>query len=186
MAALGSVNLSGEPKRLSIRHLGELDRTSADVPAESGERVADSGVARYVFANAAFRVPRKLTCAGEESWHWGRLFRGFWGAADQNCNTAQAPPDNQKNLIICEEVRENGATQDYITSTVIWNRNGQKQLAASHANIQFPKPSIEVKADWIQLSSIGFDCANLPASLRQSAAYRDLSTAIASQWSGFT
>ena len=76
----------------------------------------------------------------------GATVPGLLGAADQNCNTAQAPPDNQKKLIICEEVRENGATQDYITGTVMWNRNGQKQLAASHAKIQFPKPSIEVKA----------------------------------------
>jgi hypothetical protein len=98
----------------------------------------------------------------------GAIVPGLLGAPDQNCNTAQAPPDNQKNLIICEEVRENGATQDYITATVIWNRNGQKQLAASQADIQFPKPSIEIKADWIQLSSIGFDCANLPPGLSQS------------------
>ena len=98
----------------------------------------------------------------------GVIVPGLLGAPDQNCNAAQAPPDNQKNLIICEEVRESGATQDYIAATVLWNRNGQKQLAASHAEIQFPKPSIEVKADWIQLGSIGFDCANLPPSLSQS------------------
>jgi hypothetical protein len=98
----------------------------------------------------------------------GATVPGLLGAADQNCNTAQAPPDNQKNLIICEEVRINGSQQDYITGTTMWNRNGQKQLAAARANIRFPKPSVEVKADWIQLSSIGFDCANLPASLRQS------------------
>ncbi len=93
---------------------------------------------------------------------------GLLGAADQNCNAAQAPPDNQKKLIICEEVRLNGSTQDYITGTTMWNRNGQKQIAVSQGNIQFPRPSIEVKADWINLSSIGFDCANLPQSLRQS------------------
>ena len=93
---------------------------------------------------------------------------GLLGAADQNCNTAQAPPNNQKQLIICEEVRLNGSTQDYITGTAMWNRNGQKQIAISHGNIQFPKPSIEVKADWIKLSSIGFDCANLPPGLSQS------------------
>jgi hypothetical protein len=93
---------------------------------------------------------------------------GLLGAANQNCNAAQAPPDSQKNLIICEEVRENGATQDYITGATLWNRNGQKQLAASRADIQFPRPSIEVKADWINLSSIGLDCANLPQSLTKS------------------
>jgi hypothetical protein len=92
---------------------------------------------------------------------------GLLGAANQNCNAAQAPPDSQKNLIICEEVRENGATQDYSTGTAMWNRNGQKQIAASQGYIQFPQPSVEVKADWINLSSIGFDCANLPQSLTQ-------------------
>jgi hypothetical protein len=70
--------------------------------------------------------------------------------------------------MICEEVRLNGSQQDYITGTAIWNRNGQKQLAASHGDILFPQPSIEVKADWIELSSINFDCAHLPQSLTQS------------------
>jgi hypothetical protein len=93
---------------------------------------------------------------------------GLLGAADENCNTAQAPPDNQKKLVICEEVRLNGSTQDYITGTAMWNRNGQKQIAATQGTIQFPRPSIEVKADWIQLSTIGFDCSNLPKSLTQS------------------
>lgn len=115
----------------------------------------------------------------------GATVPGLLGAANQNCNTAQAPPDNQKNLIICEEVRLNGATQDQITGTVMWNRNGQKQLAAAHADIQFPKPSLEVKADWIQLSSIGFDCANLPQ-VSPKACISRRSTAIVSLWSEFT
>lgn len=93
---------------------------------------------------------------------------GLLGGADQNCNAAAAPPDNQKGLIICEEVRLNGSQQDYITGATIWNRNGQKQLAAARATIQFPQPSIEIKADWIKLSSINFDCANLPPGLTQS------------------
>lgn len=93
---------------------------------------------------------------------------GLLGAADQNCNAAAAPPDNQKGLIICEEVRLNGSQQDYITGSTLWNRNGQKQLAAARATIQFPQPSVEIKADWIKLSSINFDCANLPPTLTQS------------------
>ena len=93
---------------------------------------------------------------------------GLLGAANQNCNTAQAPPQNQPKLIICEEARLNGSAQDYITGTAMWNRNGQKQIAASQGVIQFPSPSIEIKADWIELSTIGFDCTNLPASLTQS------------------
>jgi hypothetical protein len=93
---------------------------------------------------------------------------GLLGAANENCNTAQAPPPSQPKLIICEEVRLNGSTQDYVTGTALWNRNGQKQIAASQGTIQFPRPSLEVKVDWIQLSTIGFDCANLPKSLTQS------------------
>ena len=69
MAALGSVNLSGEPKRLSIRHLGELDRTGADVPAESGEGVADSGVACSFFVGTAFATCKPAR-AGEKSRYW--------------------------------------------------------------------------------------------------------------------
>jgi hypothetical protein len=98
----------------------------------------------------------------------GVTIPGLLGAANQNCTTASAPPDNQKNLMICEEVRLNGSDQDYVTGVGIWNRPGQAKIAAARGTIQFPRPSIEVKADWIELSSIGFDCANLPQSLTQS------------------
>ncbi len=98
----------------------------------------------------------------------GATVPGLLGGADQNCNAAQAPPDNQKKLVICEEVRLNGSTQDYITGTTLWNRNGQKAIAAAHGDIQFPTPSLEIKADWISLSSIGLTCSTIPQSLRQS------------------
>jgi hypothetical protein len=87
---------------------------------------------------------------------------GLLGAPDITCNKAATPPANQPNLIICEEVRENGATEDYIAGTFLWNRFGQQQAALNRDNIQFPAASVEIKADWIQLSSIGLDCANLP------------------------
>jgi hypothetical protein len=93
---------------------------------------------------------------------------GLLGGADQNCNKAKAPPSNQPNLMICEEVRENGATEDYIAGKTFWNRAGQKQAAASHTLINFPAAAVEIKADWIQLSSIGIDCGNLPAGFSQS------------------
>src|SRR5262249_36581438 len=63
---------------------------------------------------------------------------GLLGAPDINCNKAQTPPDNQPNLIICEEVRENGAAEDYIAGTNLWNRFGQQQAAANRVDIQFP------------------------------------------------
>jgi hypothetical protein len=84
------------------------------------------------------------------------------GAPDTNCNPAGAPPPDQPKLIICEEVRENGTTEDYIAGTNLWNRFGQQQAAANRDNIQFPRPAVEIKADWIELSSIGYTCSNLP------------------------
>jgi hypothetical protein len=70
--------------------------------------------------------------------------------------------------MICEEVRENGATEDYIAGKSFWNRAGQQEAAASHTRIQFPAASVEIKADWIPLSTIGLDCGNLPAGFSQS------------------
>jgi hypothetical protein len=92
----------------------------------------------------------------------GTVVPGLLGAPDTNCNKAGAPPPNQPNLIICEEVRENGATEDYIAGTNLWNRFGQQQAAADQVDIQFPRSSVEIKSDWISLSSIGYDCSNLP------------------------
>jgi hypothetical protein len=58
--------------------------------------------------------------------------------------------------------------EDYVAGTNLWNRFGQAAAAARNANIQFSPPSIEIKADWILLSSIGYnDCNNLPPSLTQ-------------------
>ena len=100
-----------------------------------------------------------------------RKVEGKLGAPDTNCNKAQTPPTGQKGeLIICEEVRENGATEDYIAGTNLWNRSGQADAALSHVNIQFPRPAIEIKADWILLSSIipDVDCSNLPTGFANS------------------
>jgi len=96
-----------------------------------------------------------------------RVVTGLLGGADQHCNQASTPPASQPNLVICEEVRLNGATEDYIAGTNLWNRVGQAGAAARSANIQFPPPAIEIKADWIQLTSIGFNCSSLPPSLTQ-------------------
>jgi len=88
---------------------------------------------------------------------------GLPGAPDTNCNKAGAPPANEPNLIICEEVREDGATEDYIAGTGFWNRPGQTLAAKNGFDIQFPRPAVEIKSDWILLSSIGRDCNNPPA-----------------------
>ena len=88
---------------------------------------------------------------------------GGVGAPDTNCNKAGAPPANQPDLVICEEVRENGPTEDYIAGTGLWNRAAQAQAAVNRDDIQFPRPAVEIKADWILLSSIGISCDNPPA-----------------------
>jgi hypothetical protein len=93
---------------------------------------------------------------------------GLLGEPDQNCNRAHNPPSNQPNLVFCEKVRLNGATEDYIARRSFWNRAGQQRAALANADIQFPADSVEIKVDWIQLSSIGLDCNNLPAGFSQS------------------
>jgi hypothetical protein len=87
---------------------------------------------------------------------------GLLGAPDAACNKAKVPPPGQPNLIFCEEVRLNGAAEDYIAGTNRWNRTGQEQAAANRDNIEFPRPAVEVKVDWTLLNSLGLDCNHLP------------------------
>ena len=60
---------------------------------------------------------------------------------------------SKSNRIICEEVRLNGAQEDLIAARGLWNRAGQQGLAAAGGGIQFPKAAVEIKSDWIALSS---------------------------------
>ncbi len=95
---------------------------------------------------------------------------GLLGAANQNCNKAGKPPKSQPDLVICEEVRLNGAAEDYIAGNNFWNRNGQAQAAQNPVyyggDIQFPAPAVEIKADWLETSTIPSlntsDCSKLP------------------------
>ncbi|MBV8809295.1 MAG: hypothetical protein JO033_11535 [Acidobacteriaceae bacterium] len=93
---------------------------------------------------------------------------GLLGAADQNCNKSGTPPPHQPNLVICEEVRENGAQEDYIAGIKLWDRRGQQKLAAARADIEFPADAVEIKADWIQLSTIGLNCSSLSQAFKNS------------------
>jgi hypothetical protein len=103
--------------------------------------------------------------------HPESLQQGLLGAPNTNCNAANAPPppntappDNSNPLTICEEVREGGATEDYIAGTGFWDRANQAAVAAERFDIQFPRPAVEIKADWIQVSTIGnhnFNCSNI-------------------------
>ncbi len=101
----------------------------------------------------------------------GAVVQGLLGAPNENCNKAGAPPPGEPNLVICEEVRLNGTAEDYVAGNDLWNRPGQAQQAQYYGPpIQFPAPAIEVKADWIKLSTIGLSnkCSSLPASFRRS------------------
>jgi hypothetical protein len=60
--------------------------------------------------------------------------------------------------IICEEARLNPETQQYITANGLQKKSGQEQFVTKSTPFAFPAPSIEIKADWLQLSS----CANAP------------------------
>jgi len=80
------------------------------------------------------------------------------GSPDDNCNKASLPPPNDPNRVICEEVRDNGAAEDYIAGRGFWQRSGQQEVAERGGLIQFPKPAVEIKADWVVLHS----CASLP------------------------
>jgi hypothetical protein len=93
---------------------------------------------------------------------------GLLGAPNQNCNKSKFPPPNQPNLVLCEEVRLNGAQEDYTAGRTFWNRSAQQKAAATHADIDFPAASVEIKADWVDLSSIGLDCSKLPTGFSQS------------------
>jgi hypothetical protein len=114
--------------------------------------------------------------------HPTSLQSGLLGAPNTNCNAANAPPPpntpppppntNNNPLTICEEVREGGAAEDYIAGTGFWNRANQATAAADRFDVQFPGPAVEIKADWIQLSTLGplgqhLDCSNLPPGFAQ-------------------
>ena len=104
------------------------------------------------------------------TYHPASLLKGLPGAPNTNCNAANAPPppntippNNSNPLTICEEVRE-GAAEDYIAGTGFWNRPNQAEAAAESFDIRFPRPAVEIKADWIQVSTIGnhdFNCNNI-------------------------
>lgn len=59
---------------------------------------------------------------------------------------------------ICEEVRINPIMANWIWAGNLQTRPGQANAAANYVDIEMPPPSVEIKADWIQLPS----CSNPP------------------------
>jgi hypothetical protein len=74
-------------------------------------------------------------------------------ATTEDCNTK-----TWSKRTICEETRLNPEAQKYITTEKLATLDGQKQFVMAGKTFQFTMPSVEIKADWIQLPS----CANLP------------------------
>ena len=83
---------------------------------------------------------------------------GKHATPDGQCDPASTPPSIDPKRVICEEVRINGALSDYLSGVSFWNRAGQAAAAKAGANVQTPPPSVEIKADWVELKS----CNDLP------------------------
>ncbi|GAA0719192.1 hypothetical protein GCM10009105_27550 [Dokdonella soli] len=73
--------------------------------------------------------------------------------ANQNCNS-----DTWSKRTICEEARLNADAQHYVASNGLNTRPGQIAFITAGNSFVFPPPAVELKADWIQLTS----CNNLP------------------------
>lgn len=84
-----------------------------------------------------------------------------------DCGSMRGPPPNVVATKICEEAHLNPAAAGFITSHGYQFRAGQVKAAKAKVDIQFTKPSIEVKADWIPATDFKtpFSCASPPAGL---------------------
>jgi hypothetical protein len=82
-----------------------------------------------------------------------------------DCGNMRGPPPNViKNAIICEEARLNPDAATFVTSNNYQVRSGQTAAAQKGTDIEFPKPAIEVKVDWIPGTDFKppFTCSNPP------------------------
>ena len=108
---------------------------------------------------------------------------GLNGAPDAACNKAAAPPPNQPNLIICEEVRLNGAAENYIAGTDLWNRTARHRRPPTATTSSFrgrrSRPRAIGSCSRVSASTVTIF---LPASLRASTSRP--STGIALPWPG--
>jgi hypothetical protein len=86
-------------------------------------------------------------------------------APDSECNAMNGPPKNVvPGATICEEARLDPGAQAFVSGNGYQIRPGQTQAAQKGANIQFPGPAVEVKADWIPATDFNppFTCAAPP------------------------
>jgi hypothetical protein len=73
--------------------------------------------------------------------------------ANQNCNS-----QTWTGRTICEEARLNPDSEAYVVSNGLTTLAGQQKFVNAGSTFEFTPPSIEIKADWIQLGS----CALTP------------------------
>jgi hypothetical protein len=86
-------------------------------------------------------------------------------APDSQCNAMGGPPKNVvPGATICEEAHLNPEAQAFVSGNGYEIRPGQTQAAQKGANLQFPGPAVEVKADWIPASDFKppFTCTAPP------------------------
>ena len=84
------------------------------------------------------------------------------------CNAMRGPPKNVVATQICEEVHINPAAASDITKAGYQRRPAQAAAAQKGVDMQFTKPGIEVKVDWIPASDFNpaFSCTKPPAGVR--------------------
>jgi hypothetical protein len=78
---------------------------------------------------------------------------------NQGCGTGSS------GRTICEETRINADSATYITSNGLATKAGQKAFVSAGKQFVFTRPSVEIKADWVQLAS----CSNPPSDVHVEA-----------------
>lgn len=116
----------------------QVYQTSAEAAQAPQRRFHVSPLARALGADK--KKARKLELSPE--------------VANENCNSG-----TWTGRTICEEARLNPDAVKYVQSNNLNTLAGQKKFVQAGSTFQFTPPSIEIKADWIQLTS----CANPPA-----------------------
>jgi hypothetical protein len=81
------------------------------------------------------------------------------------CSQMNGPPPNVVAKTICEEVHLNPAAAAFITKAGYQVRTAQMKAASAGVDIQFTKPSVEVKVDWIPATDFkpAFTCTSPPS-----------------------
>jgi hypothetical protein len=85
------------------------------------------------------------------------------------CNDMRGPPPNViPHAKICEEARLNPEAAAFVTGNGYQLRAGQTAAAQKGTDIEFPKPAIEVKVDWIPATDFTtpFTCDKPPTDFR--------------------